>query len=246
MRLKRVSSFFLSVLLTSSSLTVMASGIPQEVSDAAKKLGLMEENVRGTPVNGLYELQAGTQLYYLSEDGKYLIFGDIVDLENRENLTKNRLKNIRMEVVAGLKGDQMISFPAKESRHTITIFTDIDCGYCRKLHSEMADYNDLGISINYLFYPRTGLGSTAYKKAVSVWCDKSQQDAMTRAKAGEALPELSCVNPVARHFMLGNELGINGTPAIVTEQGDLLPGYLPPQEMKRQLDEYKAPIGDKT
>lgn len=244
MRLKHIHSFFLPILLT-LSFTIMADGVPEEVSDAAKKLGLMEENVSTTPVEGLYELQAGTQLYYLSRDGKYLISGDIVDLENRKNLTQGRLKDIRVKVVAGLKDDQMISFPAKESRHTITIFTDIDCGYCRKLHAEMADYNDLGISVNYLFYPRTGIDSAAYKKAVSVWCNENQQDAMTRAKAGKVLPELSCTNPVARHFMLGNELGINGTPAIVTEQGDLMPGYMPPQEMKSQLDRYKVLVGDK-
>ncbi len=245
MWLKRVHTVFLSTLLV-SPFTVMAEGIPEEVSEAAKKLGLIEDNVSATPVKGLYELQVGTQLYYLSKDGKYLISGYIVDLENRKNLTQNRLKDIRMEVVADLKDDQMISFQAKESKHTITVFTDIDCGYCRKLHAEMTDYNDLGISINYLFYPRTGIGSAAYKKAVSVWCNKDQQDAMTRAKAGKVLPELSCANPVTRHFMLGNELGINGTPAVITEQGDLMPGYLPPQEMKRQLDQYKMLVGDKT
>lgn len=244
MWLRYVRPFFLSILLA-LSWVIIAGEVPPEVNDAARKLGLKEESVSATPVNGLYELQAGVRLYYLSKDGKYLISGDIVDLESRQNLTKSRLRDIRVDMVTELQGDQMISFLAEEPSHTITVFTDVDCGYCRKLHSEMADYNDLGISINYLFYPRAGLGSIAYKKAVSVWCDKNQQEAMTRAKAGESLPESSCVNPVDRHFMLGNELGINGTPAIVTEQGDMITGYLPPHDMRHQLDKYKALVGDK-
>ena len=244
MLLKLIHSSFLAILLV-PSFAVMADEIPEAVSAAAQKLGLTEGSISVTPLNSLYELRAGTQLYYLSEDGRYLISGNIIELDSRQNLTRNRLKEIRMEVVAGLKDNQMVAFPAKEPNHTITVFTDIDCGYCRKLHSEMAAYNDLGISVNYLFYPRTGLDSTAYKKAVSVWCDKNRQDAMTRAKAGETLPELDCANPVASHFMLGNEMGISGTPAIITEQGDLMPGYLPPQDMKRQLDQYRAPVEDK-
>ena len=241
MQPKPVYALLLSTLLMSPLFTMASgSGIPQKVSNTVKKLGLKEENVSITPVNGLYELQAGAQLYYLSGDGKYLISGNIVDLEDQVNLTRNRLKDIRLEAVAEFERGQMVSFPASETEHTITVFTDIDCGYCRRLHAEMADYNDLGITINYLFYPRTGPGSIAYKKAVSVWCDQNRQDAMTRAKAGEVLPESHCANPVARHFMLGNELGINGTPAIVTEQGNLMPGYLPPQAMKQQLDKFKA------
>jgi thiol:disulfide interchange protein DsbC len=194
------------------------------------------ENVRNTPVAGLYELQAGTQIFYLSQDGKYLITGNLLNMETRENLTDTRMKGIRLNVVSAVSKDQMISFKSKNEKHSITVFTDIDCGYCRKLHSEMDDYNKQGISVNYLFYPRTGLASESYNKAVSVWCSKDRNKALTEAKAGKDLPAAKCTNPVAQHFQLGAELGVTGTPYIITDQGAVLPGYIPPVALERELD----------
>lgn len=226
-------------LISSAFLLAMplqAADISPGVKSLLKKLGLSEQNISDAPIDGLYELQAGTQLYYLSKDGTYLISGSIMNMTTRENLTENRLKSIRAGVIGSVGSDQLISYKARDEKHKITVFTDIDCGYCRKLHAEMQQYNDLGITVNYLFYPRTGPGSASFKSAVSVWCNANRNDAMTRAKRGEQLKEVNCENPVTKHFMLGNEMGINGTPAIVTARGDLMPGYMPPHALKSQLD----------
>ncbi|TNF91830.1 MAG: DsbC family protein [Gammaproteobacteria bacterium] len=206
------------------------------IDSAAMMLGVEREKIKPGPISGLYELQAGSKIYYLSNDGKYLITGSIIDLTSHENLTENRLKTIRKEIITGMGESLMIAFNAKEPKHTVTVFTDIDCGYCRKLHSQMNEYNSLGISVQYLFYPRTGVGTASYQKAVSVWCDKDRNNALTRAKLGEKLAVQDCDNPVAKHFELGNELGISGTPAILTQSGELIPGYVPPQFLKKELD----------
>ena len=227
-----------------ASLFMYASAHAVEITPKVKQLlsglGIPLENVRQTPVDGLYELQAGTQIFYLTNDGKYLLTGNMLNMETRENLTDSRLKGIRLDAINAVDRDQLISYKAKDQKHKITVFTDIDCGYCRKLHSEMDDYNKQGITIDYLFYPRTGPGSPSYQKAVSVWCNKDRNSAMTQAKAGQELPTANCKNPVAQHFMLGTELGVSGTPYIVTDRGDLLPGYVPPAALKQELDKAAA------
>lgn len=230
--------------LVIASLLVMAPAqateIPKEVAELVQNLGVSVENVRSTPANGLYELQAGNQIFYITQDGKYLLTGHMLDMTTKENLTDTRMKGIRLDAIKSVSDDQLISFKAEDEKHQVTVFTDIDCGYCRKLHSELDGYNELGISINYLFFPRTGLGSESYNKAVSVWCNEDRHTALTKAKAGESLPVKNCNNPVADHYQLGTEMGVTGTPYIVTEQGDLLPGYLPPAKLKQELDKSAA------
>jgi thiol:disulfide interchange protein DsbC len=213
-----------------------AAEVTPEVKVMLEGFGIPLENVRDTPVAGLYELQAGTQIYYLTQDGKYLITGNLLNMETQENLTDTRMKGIRLQAINTVGDDQLISFKAENEKHQITVFTDIDCAYCRKLHSEIEEYNKQGISVNYLFYPRTGLGSESYHKAVSVWCSKDRNKALTEAKAGKDLAAAKCTNPVAQHFQLGNELGVTGTPYIITEQGAVLPGYIPPVALERELD----------
>jgi len=220
--------------------SAQAADISKEVTQMVKKLGIPLENVRSTPANGLYELQAGTQIFYITQDGKYLLTGNMLDMATKENLTDSRMKGIRLDAIAAVSSDQFISYKAKDEKYAITVFTDIDCGYCRKLHSEMDGYNKLGISVNYLFFPRTGLGTESYNKAVSVWCNKDRNTALTNAKAGKAMGAAKCDNPIAAHFQLGSELGINGTPNIITAQGEMLPGYMPPAALKRELDKAAA------
>ena len=130
----------------------------------------------------------------------------------------------------------MIVFPAKEQKHVITVFTDIDCGYCRKLHAEMDKYNEEGITVRYLMFPRAGVDSPSYKKAVTVWCSKDQLDAMTRAKNGENLPNLTCDNPIQEEYELGQLIGVRGTPAIVMDDGGMLPGYVPAARLAKALE----------
>jgi len=212
----------------------------REIQVALKGLGITADNISLSPVRGLYEIQVGTQIVYLSEDGKYMLTGNLISMLTRENLTEKRLDGIRAKAIDAIGDNQMISFKAKKPEHTVAVFTDIDCGYCRKLHSQMDEYNRQGISINYLFYPRAGIGSSSYQSAVSVWCNKDRNAALTRAKAGQKLPSEKCDNPVARHYELGGDMGIRGTPAIITEYGNLLPGYVPPASLKKQLDLLKS------
>ncbi len=132
----------------------------------------------------------------------------------------------------------MIVFSPKEKpRHTLTVFTDIDCGYCRKLHAEMDELNSYGIEVRYMMFPRTGLNTPSYQKAVNVWCAKDQQVSMTKAKAGESIPQANCDNPIASQFDLGQQLGVTGTPALLLGDGSLIPGYRPAKDLAAILDE---------
>lgn len=217
------------------SLHVVAD-IPKGVRQTAKELGVPVENIRSTPAKGLYELLAGTKILYVTEDGQHLLAGYMLDVATKENLTSTRMEGIRQDAISLIADDQYISFKAGKPKHTVTVFTDIDCGYCRKLHAEMGNYNKLGISVNYLFFPRSGPGTASYNKAVSVWCNKDRNAAMTLAKAGKSITTATCNNPVTEHYKLGVKMGVTGTPYIVTERGEVLPGYMPPAALKGELD----------
>jgi len=199
--------------------------------------GLERNDISPSPVPGLYEVLVGARLYYVSADGRYLISGRMVDLQDGRNLTETRVSGARKRMVDAVGEENMLVFGPTGARHTVTVFTDIDCGYCRKLHSQMKSYNDLGIRIRYLFYPRAGLDSGSAHKAVSVWCADDRREALSRAKQGEQIPFRKCENPVARHYLLGQLVGVTGTPALVLENGEMIPGYLPPTRLRKTLDE---------
>lgn len=199
--------------------------------------GVETDSIRPAPMPGLYEVVSGAEIVYVSADGRYLILGSIVDLETRQNLTKPREAEIRASVIDDIGVENMVIYGPKDAKYTVTVFTDIDCGYCRKLHAQMQGYNEAGIRIRYLFYPRAGLGSASFRKAVSVWCADDRNQAMTLAKEGKKLDERECENPVADHYELGQRIGVTGTPALVLEDGDMLPGYVPPDRLRAYLDE---------
>ena len=200
--------------------------------------GVTLENIQPSPVDGISEVLVGPRLFYVTNDGKYLLQGSLIDLETRIDVSEERRKGIRLNAINEVGEDNMIIFPAAESRHTITVFTDIDCGYCRKLHNEIDQYNAKGITVRYLMYPRTGVDTPSYQKAVAVWCEKDRQDALTRAKAGEQLKGgTDCANPVQAHFELGQMVGVRGTPALVLDDGEMLPGYIPADKLAKALDE---------
>lgn len=202
--------------------------------------GLQPDSVRATPVEGLYELAFGTRIVYVTADGRFLVQGKLVDLETRSEITEERLAALRLAAIEAVGEDRMVVYGPAEPRHTITVFTDIDCGYCRKLHSEMDDYNRLGIRVRYLFYPRAGVGSESYDKAVSVWCADDRNAAMDLAKAGRELPRKTCETPVEAHHALGQEFRIQGTPALVLDDGEVLPGYVPADKLAKALDSKKG------
>ena len=207
-------------------------------ADIVKKIdGLKLEDVRMTPVNGIYEITRGSEISYTSSDGRYVILGDMVDVDNDANLSENRRRTIRQRLIDTVPESEMLVFAPKNPKYTITVFTDVDCGYCRRLHSQIAEYNRLGIKVRYLFFPRSGPDTDSWHKAEAVWCSPNRNDALTRAKNGEDVkaPDCHANTVVARDWELGHKLAVEGTPAIFLASGEMLPGYAPPGQLAQYL-----------
>lgn len=192
-------------------------------------------SIKPSEIIGLYEVTVGGNIFYVSNDGKYLVQGHLVDIAARTDLTEAKLGGARKQALEKLGQDKMIVFKAKINKYTVSIFTDIDCGYCRKLHSEIDQYLAEGITIQYLFFPRAGKGSDSYSKAVSVWCADDRKAALTAAKKGDTPPAKTCDNPVDQHMELAEEFEVKGTPMIVSAKGTIFPGYLPAKQLAEAL-----------
>lgn len=220
-----------------ASLAAQPAARPDVRAELASKIpGAKAEDLKPTPIPGVYELMRGTDIAYVSTDGKYVITGDLYDLASNDNLTENRRRGARLRLLGDVPESEMLVFSPREPKHTITVFTDIDCGYCRKLHTQIEQYNRLGIKVRYLFYPRSGPDTESWQKAVEVWCSPNRNEALTRAKRGEDLKTKSCAkSPVERHYDLGQDFAIRGTPAIVLANGEMLPGYVPPEDLAGHL-----------
>ena len=199
------------------------------------------DSVKPSEVKGLYEVIVGANIFYVSGDGKYLLQGRLVDVATRKDLTEEKLSNTRKQAIEKVGQDNMIVFKPKIKKYTVSVFTDIDCGYCRKLHSEIDQYLAQGITIQYLFFPRTGKDSDSYNKAVSVWCADDRNAALTAAKKDQKVPAKTCDNPVDEHMQLGADFDVKGTPMIVSENGNIYPGYLPAKQLVEALESEKNP-----
>jgi len=222
-----------------------ASAAPADPRAALLKLlppGAKIEDHKPSPLPGIYEFTEDADVSYLTADGKYFLDGNLYDLHTRENLTEQLRTRARLAMIAAVPESEMLIFSPPNPKYTITVFTDVDCQYCRKLHSEMAELNRLGVRVRYMFFPRTGPNTESWRKAEVVWCSANRNDALTRAKAGAELDmNKTCApTPVAREYALGESIGVRGTPAIVTESGDFIAGYLPPKELVAQLKEYET------
>jgi thiol:disulfide interchange protein DsbC len=203
--------------------------------------GTKLEDLRPAPIPGLFEFSQGAELSYLTADGKYFIDGNIYDMASRQNLSEIRRAQARVALIAAVPESQMVIFSPDNPRYTITVFTDVDCQYCRKLHSEIAEINKLGVRVRYVFFPRTGPGTESWHKAEAVWCSPNRNEALTRAKLGNPVDtsKICASTPVDREYNLGLHIGVRGTPAIVTESGDLLSGYLPAHELVQKIKELQ-------
>jgi thiol:disulfide interchange protein DsbC len=197
--------------------------------------GAQVDAITATEIKGLYEVVAGGNIFYASEDGRYLIQGQMFDAIAKKNITETKLADVRKLALEKVGEKNMIIFKPETSKHFVSVFTDIDCGYCRKLHSEIDQYLAQGITVRYLFFPRAGKGSESYSKAVSVWCAADKQKALTAAKKGESQETKTCDNPIDQHMQLGESFGMTGTPMIVTEKGNVLPGYVPAAQLAKIL-----------
>jgi thiol:disulfide interchange protein DsbC len=219
------------------------AGVPGGAKLAAKlqalRPGIPIESIKPTPIPGIYalELQGGT-VFYGTEDGRYLFAGDMyelgdTDLINLAETTRMAKRKAMMDAVA--LEDMLVFAPQGPTKAVVNVFTDVDCGYCQKLHLEVPELNTLGVEVRYLAYPRAGVGSPSYAKIVSAWCADDRNAAITKLKARQEIPPATCTNPVAAQFDLGRAIGVTGTPAIVTEDGRLLPGYMPAADLAKTV-----------
>jgi len=202
--------------------------------------GVEASDISESPVPGIYQVAIGANVAYVTNDGRYIIRGDIYDTQSSANLTEDTRAKARVAMLDGVDPASMIVFKPADGKvkHTVTIFTDIDCGYCRQFHREIDKVTALGIEVHYLFYPRTGPNTESWTKADHVWCAGDHNDALTRAKLGGEVPEASCGNtPVEAHYALGQRIGVRGTPAVFSETGELVGGYLPPATLAKVLDD---------
>ncbi|TVQ69445.1 MAG: DsbC family protein [Chromatiaceae bacterium] len=215
------------------------SDAPRELRERIEALvpNAQASSIRETPIQGLYEVRFGAQVLYMSGDGQYVLEGDLVELDSRQSLTASARSEGRQEILGGVSEASMVVYPAEgESRHTITVFTDVDCPYCRRLHDEVAELNKDGITVRYLMFPRSGEGTPTYEKMVSIWCSDDRAQAMDRVKAGRSIGENECETPVREHLRAGQMMGVNGTPAILLETGDMIPGYRPAGEIAQMIE----------
>lgn len=188
--------------------------------------GVKAEDVRLSVVPGVFEVSRGAEIFYVTTDARYVFAGDLYDLDGEQNLSDGRRRVARSALVASVPESQMLVYSPKDPKFTVTVFTDIDCGFCRKLHSEMSKYNELGIRVRYMFYPRGGPNSESWDKANAVWCSQNRNDAMTRAKRGEEVKAAKCgQTPVERDYEIGRDMAVTGTPAIVLPNGEMVEGY---------------------
>ncbi len=217
-----------------------AAAIPAEVRSrvVAKLHGASPDDVAASPIPGVYEVTMGGLIAYVSADGKYLVSGNVYDLDTQTNLTASRRNAARAKALAAASEDQMIVFSPAKPKLTVTVFTDVDCGFCRKFHSQMADLSKAGVRVRYLMFPRTGPGTESWRKAEMVWCSKDRKEALTRAKRGEEIKGKACGDDVIMaQYEMGGDLGVEGTPAIFTQSGDYIGGFLTPEQLVQAVQE---------
>lgn len=188
---------------------------------------------------GVYEVVSGAQVFYLTPDGRYMLEGSIIDLENRVDISEQRRGSLQMSVIEQIPEDQMLVFnnEAGDAERSITVFTDTDCGYCQKLHSEINTITDANIRVRYILFPRAGIDSSSSEELQSVWCADDQQTAMTIAKTGGQVPVATCENPIETHMAVAREVGLRGTPLIYLDNGTKIPGYQPAAQLIQQIED---------
>ena len=228
---------------TAEMAVVAAAGTPEARARAAIRLVNPQveiDQVGPAPLPGFQEVIVGGQPVYVSNDGKYLMQGTLYDIQTRTNLGEASMAGVRRKLMQSMPVSDRIVFAPANPKYTVTVFTDVECGYCRKLHSQIADYNRQGIAVQYVAFPRMGLGSEDFKKMVAVWCSADPKKALTDAKNDRAVPYRNCKNPVTMQYNLGQRMGLTGTPMILASDGTQLGGYVPPAQLREALDKLAA------
>ena len=237
--MNRILRIALAAFGLGASLPVWAQGYDALLANLKSVISEGEVAVSKTDVAGLVVLEYGNgQILYGTADGRHLLAGDLYefDEDGLVNRTEERRAVRRRDILASVDPDEMVIFsPKGQVQASVAVFTDVDCSYCRKLHQEMDEINARGIEVRYLAFPRAGVGSRSFEKTVSAWCSDDPHKAITELKLGNSIPDRTCPNPVAAQYELGGAVGVTGTPALVTEDGKLLPGYMPAAQLADAL-----------
>ena len=231
---------FIFILVFSSSIKSDELLISSKIN-AVLPDGMSVQSIKESQIENLFIVDIGDlQPIYASKNGEFFFYGELyaVNGNTLQNTTKDEINLKRKSILDEvLSKDDFISFKSENEKYRVTIFTDVDCGYCRKFHNEIKDFNDLGITVNYVAFPRSGLDSISYNKIVTAWCSKDPKNTLTKMKQGIDVQLSLCQDhPVETHFLLGQKIGITGTPAIIKSNGELLPGYPPPEELLNRLN----------
>jgi thiol:disulfide interchange protein DsbC len=233
--MKLISLFLLITSLSTSFVVSAEQAATEQLKQALAKSmpNVKPTKISATPIVGLYEVIVGTQVVYMSVDARYMIEGDLFDLVTKQNVSEDAKSVIRQAAIENLGAEKMLVYRPEKVKNTITVVTDIDCPYCRRLHSEIPDYLKNEVEVRYIFMPLKG--ASDMKKTVSVWCADNQQLALDTAKSGGEVEEKTCKNPISDHLKLARELGVRGTPAIIMEDGQMLPGYVPVAKLVAEI-----------
>ncbi len=224
--------------------TATAADGPDAVKSALQRVapGVQIGHVEKAPLPGYYQAMVGGRLVYVSADGRWVMDGKLYDADQRVNVTEDSMRTVRRDALAKLPDSDRIVYAPAHPKYTVTVFTDLDCGFCRAFHRHIKAFNDEGIAVEYLFWPRTGIKAypsgkptSSYLKAVSVWCADDRKAAFDAAKAGKDVPQAACTNPVADEYHLGERIGIDGTPTVIAADGTLLGGYMTPKQLLTAL-----------
>ena len=230
------------VALSLSALAAGEAELEQVRARVAEMFEMIEPgDVHVSPVDGWYTIQKGSIVAYISGDGRYLLQGDLIDLDQQKNLTEVARNEARRDLMASVDEDEVITFSPAKVQYRISVFTDVECTYCRRLHSQIDEYLAHGIEVRYLLYPRNGPASSAWSTSEHVWCAKDRNNALTLAKLDKQFDSSTCdASIVQQHYVMGRDVGLTGTPAIVLDDGTLISGYLPPDQLKARLDQLAA------
>ncbi len=237
-----IARSFAAASLVLLAVAAQAADVDSQLAEARAKVSAMfdmidPKDVNLSPIDGWFTIHKGSVVAYISADGRYLLQGDLIDLDLQVNLSEKTRTDARRKLVGSLTDEESILFSPAEAKHSVTVFTDIDCTYCRKLHAQIDEYMEKGIAIRYVLYPRNGPASRAWSTSEDVLCSRDPESALTAAKLDREFQTSKCdTSMLTRHYTLGQDIGLNGTPAIVFEDGTMVAGYLAPASLSMRLE----------
>lgn len=225
---------FFAVPATAEEVSVELQKVRDTVAERFAEIS--PEEIFESPIPGWYTIRKGAIVAYISGDGRYLLQGDLIDLQENANLSEQSRNDARVVMMSAVPNDQLIVFSPENVQHTVSVFTDIDCTFCRRLHSQIDEYMEQGIEVRYFLYPRNGPTSPSWAKAENVWCADNRNEALTLAKLDQEYPTRTCdASIVSKHYLIGQDVGLRGTPAIVLDDGTLFSGYMPADQLKQAI-----------